>query len=148
MARLGRMVAWPPLSAAALALVGLAMPGASAATNTLSNPGFETGNLSGWTCDSSDSVVTGHAHSGTFALAGAADNASTAQCSQSVSLAANTAYQLTAFVNGGYVFIGVSRGGGGADRAARPRGGGQHTQAGVATPAPRHRARGAPRRAR
>jgi chitinase len=108
--RPGRIVALAALSAAALALVGLAMPGASAATNTLTNPGFETGNLSGWTCDSGDSVVTGHAHSGTYALAGAADNASTAQCSQTVSLAANTAYQLTAFVNGSYVFIGVSGG--------------------------------------
>src|SRR5437588_6255084 len=94
----------------ALGAILAVMPGASAATNAITNPGFETGNLSGWTCDSSDSVVTGHAHSGTFALAGAADNGSTAQCSQSVSLAANTAYQLTAFVNGGYVFIGISGG--------------------------------------
>jgi chitinase len=110
MRRPGRIAALATLSAAALALLGLAMPGASAATNQIANPGFETGNLSGWTCDSTDSVVTGHAHSGTFALAGAADNSTTAQCAQTVSLAANTAYQLTAFVNGAYVFLGVSGG--------------------------------------
>src|SRR5437764_1291174 len=63
----------------ALGAILAVMPGASAATNAITNPGFETGNLSGWTCDASDSVVTGHAHSGTFALSGAA-GADTAQC--------------------------------------------------------------------
>src|SRR5947207_4243621 len=110
MRRPGRIVALATLSAAALALVGLAMPGASAATNQIANAGFETGTPSSWTCDSTDSVVTGHAHSGTFALAGAADNSTTAQCAQTVSLASNSASQLTAFVNGGYVFLGVSGG--------------------------------------
>src|SRR2546423_15234661 len=131
MARLGRMVAWPPLSAAALALVGLAMPGASAATNQLANPGFETGNLSGWTCDGADSAVTGHAHSGTFALAGAADNASTAQCSQTVSLAANTAYQLTAFVNGGGATPPALASGAGCERRPPPTGAGRDGAAGT-----------------
>src|SRR5215475_9551793 len=81
---------------------------AQAATNTITNPGFETGDLSGWSCDSTDSVVTGHAHSGTYALAGAANNSSTAQCNQTVSVAANTTYTLTASVNGNYVYLGVT----------------------------------------
>jgi hypothetical protein len=81
---------------------------AQAATNTITNPGFETGNLSGWSCDAADSVVTGHAHTGTYALAGAASNSSNAQCTQNVSVAANTSYTLTASVNGAYVYLGVS----------------------------------------
>src|SRR5215469_251369 len=93
---------------ATAAAIGLAIPAAQAATNTITNPGFETGNLSGWSCDSTDSVGTGHAHSGTYSLIGAANNSSTAQCNQTVSVAANTSYTLTAFVNGAYVYLGVS----------------------------------------
>jgi hypothetical protein len=96
-------------AATALAAIVAAMPGASAATNALTNPGFETGNLSGWTCDASDSVVTGHAHSGTYALSGAAGN-DTAQCAQTLTLVPNTAYTLSASVQGSYVFLGVSGG--------------------------------------
>ena len=81
---------------------------AQAATNTITNPGFETGDLSGWSCDPTDSVVTGHAHSGTYALAGAANNSSTAQCNQTVPVAANTTYTLTASVNGNYVYLSVT----------------------------------------
>jgi hypothetical protein len=96
-------------AATALAAIVAAMPGASAATNAITNPGFETGNLSGWTCDASDSVVTGHAHAGTFALSGAAGN-DTAQCAQTLTLVPNTAYTLSASVQGSYVFLGVSGG--------------------------------------
>jgi Carbohydrate binding domain len=102
-------VVWPGVVAiAAVAAVGLAIPAAQAATNTITNPGFETGNLSGWSCDATDSVGTGHAHTGSYALTGAADNTSNAQCTQTVSVAANTSYTLTAFVNGAYVYLGVS----------------------------------------
>jgi hypothetical protein len=96
-------------AATALAAIVAAMPGAAAATNAITNPGFETGNLAGWTCDASDSVVTGHAHSGTYALSGAAGN-DTAQCAQTLTLVPNTAYTLSASVQGSYVFLGVSGG--------------------------------------
>src|SRR3989440_2745958 len=96
-------------AATALAAIVAAMPGASAATNAIANPGFETGTLSGWTCDASDSAVTGHAHSGTYALSGAAGN-DTAQCAQALTLVPNTAYTLSAAVQGSYVFLGVSGG--------------------------------------
>src|SRR2546430_8230523 len=97
-------------AATALAAILAVMPGASAATNAITNPGFETGNLSGWTCDASDSVGTGHAHSGTYALSGA-PGGDTAQCAQTLTLVPNTAYTLTASVQGGDVFLRVSGGG-------------------------------------
>ncbi len=96
--------------AAALAVLGLTVLPAQAATNLLANPGFETGSLSGWGCDPTDSVGTGHAHTGTYALSGAASNSSTAQCAQSVSVLPNTSYTLTGWVNGAYVYLGVSGG--------------------------------------
>ena len=110
MRRPGRVALVAMAAAAGLAAIGIAaMPSASAATNAISNGGFETGNLSGWTCDVSDSVVTGHAHSGTYSLTGAA-GADTAQCAQTLTLVANTAYTLSASVQGAFVFIGVSGG--------------------------------------
>src|SRR5215469_14579671 len=102
MRRPARVVWLGVVAIAAAAGIGLAIPAAQAATNTITNPGFETGNLSGWSCDSTDSVGTGHAHSGTYSLIGAADNTTDAQCTQTVSVAANTSCTLTAFVNGNY----------------------------------------------
>jgi chitinase len=93
-----------------VAAVALALPAAFADTNTIANPGFESGNLSSWTCDAGDSAVTGHAHGGTYALAGVPSSSTTGQCTQTVSVAANTNYTLTGFVNGPYVYIGLSGG--------------------------------------
>ncbi|HEV2371670.1 MAG TPA: fibronectin type III domain-containing protein, partial [Streptosporangiaceae bacterium] len=104
-------------AAAALCLAtGTAMPAAAAdtpaavtpatATNLLVNPGFETGTLAGWTCSATDSVTTNPVHSGSHALAGAASNSDDAQCSQAVSVQPNSAYTLSGWVEGNYVFIG------------------------------------------
>jgi hypothetical protein len=81
---------------------------ALAQTNLLVNPGFETGNLSGWTCSSLDSVVSSPVHSGSHALAGAVSGSDDAQCSQTVSVQPSTSYSLTGWVEGNYVFIGDS----------------------------------------
>src|SRR5215467_13906419 len=93
------------LLAGAFALTAGVGP-AFAATNLLTNPGFETGSLSGWTCSSIDSVTTSPVHSGTHALQGAANNSDNAQCTQTVSVQPNSSYTLTGWVEGNYVFIG------------------------------------------
>jgi chitodextrinase len=83
---------------------------ATASTNLLTNPGFESG-LSGWTC-SAGSAVTSPVHSGSYALAGAANSSDDAQCSQVASVQPSSTYQLSGYVQGAYVFIGDSGTGG------------------------------------
>jgi hypothetical protein len=94
-----------PVLLAAIALP-LADAPASAQTNLLANPGFEAGTTAGWTCSSLDSAVTSPVHSGTYALAGAASGSDDAQCSQTVSVQPSTAYTLSGYVEGAYVYIG------------------------------------------
>jgi hypothetical protein len=91
----------------AAAVVLTATP--AAAANLLTNPGFESGSLSGWSC-SAGSVVTSPVHSGSYALAGNASGSDTAQCTQTVTVQPNTAYTLSAWVRGNYVYLGVSGG--------------------------------------
>ncbi|WP_112243860.1 chitinase [Kribbella monticola] len=79
------------------------------AANLLTNPGFEAGSLSGWTC-SGGSVITSPTHSGGYALNGAVSGSDFAQCSQTVAVQANTAYTLSAWVRGSYVYLGVTGG--------------------------------------
>lgn len=101
------MVAGPAaaLLAGAFALAASVTP-ASAATNLLTNPGFETGSLSGWSCSAIDSVTSSPVHSGTHALQGAANNSDNAQCTQTVSVQPSSSYTLSGWVEGNYVFIG------------------------------------------
>ncbi len=92
-----------------LAAVAVATP--AYAANLLSNAGFETGNLSGWSCANGlGSVVTSPVHSGSYALAGAANDSDNAQCTQTVSVQPSTSYTLSAWVRGNYVFLGVTGG--------------------------------------
>src|SRR6266545_262873 len=94
-----------------VAAAGLAVTSQAYAANLLANPGFETGTLSPWSCSGGlGSVVSSPVHSGTHALAGAANDSDNAQCTQTVAVQANTAYTLSAWVRGNYVFIGVTGG--------------------------------------
>jgi hypothetical protein len=119
-----RLVALVSIPVAAVVAAGVALGGArvpasaanerlaaaTASTNLLTNPGFESG-LSGWTC-SAGSAVTSPVHSGSYALAGAASSSDDAQCSQVVSVQPSSTYQLSGYVQGAYVFIGDSGTGG------------------------------------
>ncbi|QMU80062.1 chitinase [Streptacidiphilus sp. PB12-B1b] len=80
----------------------------AAATNLLSNSGFEAGSLSGWSCSTLDSVVSTPVHSGSWALAGAASSSDDAQCAQTVTVLPNTTYSLSAYVQGEYVYLGAT----------------------------------------
>src|SRR5256885_15925402 len=74
---------------------------ASAATNLVTNPGFESG-LAGWSC-SGGSTVGSPVHSGAAALSGAVSNSDTAQCTQDVAVVSGAQYTLTAWGQGNYV---------------------------------------------
>ncbi|HLX50982.1 MAG TPA: glycosyl hydrolase family 18 protein [Streptosporangiaceae bacterium] len=86
----------------------ISAPPAAAAASLISNGGFETGSLSGWSCSTLDSVVSSPVHSGSHALSGAASSSDDAQCSQSVSVQPSSNYTLTGWVEGNYVFLGDS----------------------------------------
>ncbi|MFF6994719.1 carbohydrate binding domain-containing protein [Streptomyces sp. NPDC008313] len=100
------------LGSAALALTGaVALPGTAHAANVLSNPGFESGGLSPWSCaGGTGSVVSSPVHSGSRALAGAASSSDIAKCSQNVAVKPNTTYSLSGWVRGSYVYLGVDGG--------------------------------------
>ena len=98
--------------AAGLLATGAALVAASPAhaANLVSNPGFESG-LTGWTCSAgTGSTVSSPVHSGAAALAGAASSSNNAQCTQNVTVLPGTAYTLSAWVRGTYVFLGVTGG--------------------------------------
>ncbi|MGY4772298.1 carbohydrate binding domain-containing protein [Kribbella sp. CWNU-51] len=88
-------------------LAGITVP--AQAANILTNPGFETGSLSGWTC-SGGSVVTTRVRTGGYALNGAVTSSDFAQCSQTVAVQPSTSYTLSAWVRGSYVYLGVTGG--------------------------------------
>src|SRR5688572_22293269 len=88
-------------------LVGV--PQTAQAANLLTNPGFEAGSLTGWTC-SGGSVITSPTRSGGFALNGAVSASDLAKCSQTVAVRPSTAYTLSAWVRGSYVYLGVTGG--------------------------------------
>ncbi|MFD0366500.1 carbohydrate binding domain-containing protein [Streptomyces sp. NPDC059071] len=95
------------LGAAAL----VALPTPAQAANLLTDPGFESGGLTGWTCSGGlGSVVSTPVHGGTKALAGAASSSDHAKCSQTVAVQPNTTYTLSGWVRGNYVYLGVDGG--------------------------------------
>ncbi len=96
------------LAGAVVAALLLTPSSASAATNLVTNPGFESG-LTGWTC-SLGSAVTSPVHSGTHALSGAASSSDDAQCTQNIAVVSGSQYTLSAYVEGTYVFLGVTGG--------------------------------------
>ncbi|GAA2353760.1 hypothetical protein Cme02nite_46270 [Catellatospora methionotrophica] len=93
----------------AVGVLAVATP--ASAANLLANPGFETGTLSPWSCTGGlGSVVGTPVRSGTKALQAAASASDNAKCSQTVAVQPNTAYALTGWVRGNYVYLGVDGG--------------------------------------
>ncbi len=97
--------------AAALTLGGLLAlsPTASAAdTDLVTNGGFESG-TSGWSCSAgSGSAVTTPTHGGGSALKAVPAGSDNARCAQTVRVKPGSAYTLSGWVRGGYVYLGAS----------------------------------------
>ncbi|MFF4573341.1 chitinase [Streptomyces sp. NPDC001410] len=107
--RRGRIAIWSSATALALSLAGLAATPASAAdVNNVKNAGFESG-LTNWTCTAgSGTTVTSPVHGGSSALKATPAGMDNAQCTQSVAVKPNSTYTLSAWVQGGYSYLGVT----------------------------------------
>ncbi|MGW5399497.1 glycosyl hydrolase family 18 protein [Streptomyces sp. NPDC003952] len=95
-----------PLSRSATFTVTVPGPGGAG----LSNGGLESGTLGPWTCESGASVVSTPVHGGSYALKTSPTSGQTGECTQTVTLAPNTKYALSGWVQGSYAYLGV-RGG-------------------------------------
>ncbi|AWT45199.1 MULTISPECIES: chitinase [Streptomyces] len=97
------------VSALALSLTGVGAGQASAAdVNNVKNAGFESG-LTGWTCSAnSGTTVSSPVHGGTAALKAAPGGQDNAKCTQTVAVKPNSTYTLSAWVQGGYAYLGVT----------------------------------------
>ncbi|MDK1476623.1 glycoside hydrolase family 18 protein [Streptomyces sp. 549] len=96
------------VAAAGLVTGGLAGNAGAAEPNLLSNPGFESG-LSGWSCaNGSGQTVSNPVRSGASALRATPAGSDHARCSQVVTVRPNENYQLGAYVQGSYVYLGAS----------------------------------------
>ncbi|SFI39275.1 Chitinase [Streptosporangium canum] len=96
-------------AAAVLVLSGTMLAASPAhAANIATNPGFES-DLAGWTCSASAgaTAVSSPVHGGSKALQATPAGSDTARCQQTVSVKPSSSYSLSAWVRGGYVFLGV-----------------------------------------
>jgi chitinase len=97
------------LTAAALAVgtVG-AVQAAAADLNNAKNAGFESG-LTGWTCSAaSGTAVSSPVHGGSAALKATPAGQDNARCTQTVAVRPNSTYTLSAWVRGGYAYLGTT----------------------------------------
>ncbi|MDG9703090.1 chitinase [Streptomyces sp. DH37] len=91
-----------------MAFGGLTGTAGAAEPNLVRNAGFESG-LGGWTCSAgSGTVVSSPVHGGAAALKATPAGSDHAKCSQTVTVRPNSAYQLSAWVQGSYVYLGAS----------------------------------------
>ncbi|MFC8361058.1 chitinase [Streptomyces griseorubiginosus] len=98
---------WTTTVVAMLAL-GFAHPASAADVNNAKNAGFESG-LSGWTCSaSSGTTVSSPVHGGAAALKATPAGQDNARCTQTVAVKPNSTYTLSAWVQGGYAYLGAT----------------------------------------
>ncbi|MFF3750743.1 chitinase [Streptomyces sp. NPDC002018] len=89
-------------------LVAAAQTARAADADLARNGNFESG-LSGWSCTAGSGAVVGTpVHGGGGALKGTPAGSDNAKCSQSVAVQPNSAYTLSAWVQGSYVYLGAS----------------------------------------
>lgn len=94
------------------AALTLSMTGAAQASaadlNNAKNAGFESG-LAAWTCSAgSGTTVPSPAHTGAAALKATPAGQDNARCAQTVAVKPNSTYTLSAWVQGGYTYLGVT----------------------------------------
>ncbi|MFC9848824.1 chitinase [Streptomyces sp. NPDC060223] len=109
----GRRRTWAGLLAAAvtasfLTVAGLATDASAADINNVKNAGYESG-LTNWTCTAgSGTTVSSPVHGGAAALKGTPAGQDNAKCTQPVAVKPNSTYTLSAWVQGGYTYLGVT----------------------------------------
>ncbi|MFJ9023950.1 chitinase [Streptomyces sp. NPDC102259] len=105
--RLGSGAAGVLAAALALSMTGAAQASA-ADLNNAKNAGFESG-LTNWTCSAgSGTTVSSPAHAGAAALKATPAGQDNARCAQTVAVKPNSTYTLSAWVQGGYTYLGVT----------------------------------------
>lgn len=100
-----RLGAATVVAALALAFAG---PASAADVNNAKNAGFESG-LSGWSCSaSSGTTVSSPVHGGSAALKATPAGQDNARCVQTVAVKPSSTYTLSAWVQGGYAYLGAT----------------------------------------
>ncbi|MHA5049152.1 chitinase [Streptomyces sp. SD15] len=96
------------LTASVLTLTGFATEASAADVNNAKNAGYESG-LGNWTCSaSSGTTVSSPVHGGSAALKATPAGQDNARCTQSVAVRPNSTYMLSAWVQGGYAYLGAT----------------------------------------
>ncbi|MEH0472572.1 glycoside hydrolase family 18 protein [Streptomyces sp. B21-097] len=109
---LKRVTRLRPGAAGAVAALVLSLTGAAQASaadlNNARNAGFEAG-LTDWTCTAaSGTAVSSPVHGGASALKATPAGQDNARCSQTVPVKPGSTYTLSAWVQGGYAYLGVT----------------------------------------
>ncbi|MFI1726611.1 chitinase [Streptomyces sp. NPDC020489] len=95
------------LAALALGVSGTA-PASAADVNNVKNAGFESG-LTNWTCTAgSGATASSPVHGGAAALKATPAGQDNARCTQTVAVKPHSTYTLSAWVQGGYSYLGVT----------------------------------------
>ncbi|MFB6980214.1 chitinase [Streptomyces scopuliridis] len=95
------------LAAGALSLTGLTGTAQAADVNVAKNAGFESG-LTNWTCSAGSGATVGSpVHGGAAALRATPAGQDNAKCVQAVAVQPNSTYTLSAWVQGGYTYLGA-----------------------------------------